>query len=227
MLARPPWLPDRATLAQATASGLRYPYYRVQLAEYVCRLIPHTAHCTILDIGAGDARITSLLSTARPDTFVVGLETYIRPSRCRVAGFVKYDGLRIPFADGAFEVALLLNVLHHSQSPRELLREAMRVTRGWIIVKDHVADNWLDRAKLGFLDVAGNLGSGAIVTGRYFSRPEWNDILNSLAGNRVTWHEQLSFRTGTLEALFPNRLEVMFCIDRRAASARDTGHETH
>ncbi|MCH2440074.1 MAG: class I SAM-dependent methyltransferase [Candidatus Poseidoniia archaeon] len=39
---------------------------------------------------------------------------------------VIFDGKQIPFEDDAFDLAIVLTVLHHTSNPEEVLREAMR-----------------------------------------------------------------------------------------------------
>lgn len=222
-LVRPAWLPDRARLAVEVAVGRPYPYYRLQLVEYVCQLLPQAGDCVILDVGAGDGSIGALLTRYRPGTRVIAVETFLRPGRSEVPQFVQFDGARLPFADSTFDVALLLDVLHHATRPTGLLHEVLRVTKRRVLVKDHVARGWIDRARLSLLDVAGNLGSGAVMTGRYLSRPQWDQLLGSLDSVRVTWHRALSFRTGSIARLFPNDLEIMMELDRTREGPRDRG----
>lgn len=63
------------------------------------------------------------------------------------------DGLTLPFADGAFDSALCLEVLEHIEEPRAFLREVKRVAPRQLIVSvpncellgylwDHLATPW-------------------------------------------------------------------------------------
>lgn len=70
-----------------------------------------------------------------------------------------YDGRRVPFPSGHFDVTLLVLVLHHAADPVGLLREAVRVTSGPVVVLEtvHTAsrskrslerlDRWLNRLR--------------------------------------------------------------------------------
>lgn len=53
-----------------------------------------------------------------------------------------YDGRVMPYADGAYDTALLLTVLHHVSAPEELLREAARVARRVVIIEDVYEGAW-------------------------------------------------------------------------------------
>ncbi len=54
--------------------------------------------------------------------------------RYQRAPVVMYDGTEMPFPDKAFDVSLLITVLHHIPDQAAVLREACRVTRKRIIV---------------------------------------------------------------------------------------------
>lgn len=58
-----------------------------------------------------------------------------------------------------------------------------------------------------------DLESGAIIAGPYQDRSKWDRPLGTLPGTEVTWHRDLSFRTGLHESQFPNDLEVMLQVD--------------
>jgi SAM-dependent methyltransferase len=137
---------------------------------------------------------------------------------------IKIDGVTLPFKDRAFDVVMLINVLHHAADPGRLLHEAYRVARQRLIVKDHVAGSWIEYQKLAFLDVLGNAGSGAVVRGRYLSDQQWEGLFGSLADVSVTAYRSLSFRRGLLLSLFPNELDVIFEVRRRATALSTSDH---
>jgi len=216
----PPWLPDDGRLRRLLGDSALYPFYRLKLTEYVSRLLP-PGPCSILDIGAGDGSLGLVFQTFRPATRVVGIEVALRAATRAGVPMVRFDGRSIPFADESFDVSLVSNVLHHASDPGALLREARRVTRKRIIVKDHLSEGRLDDLKLAALDVMGNLRLGAQVSAVYLTRQRWNELFASLPGVRVSTFERLPFRRGLLELLFSNGLEVIFALDiesRRLAS---------
>ena len=212
-LPRPSWLPPPGILARKLAVGLHSTRYRMELAECVFRLMPATGACTVLDVGAGDGRVSAVLRGFRPSTAAFGLETVIRTERETGLPMARFDGVHVPLADASVDVTLLLNVLHHAKQPQLLLGEIVRITRQRIVIKDHLASNKFQRWQLALLDVVGNWGSGASVRGSYWSRQQWCRTLAEL-GARPTWLETLPFRAGMWRWLFPNELEVMLVIDR-------------
>ena len=49
---------------------------------------------------------------------------------------VEFDGTTIPFPDRSFDTLVFVDVLHHTNDPVLLLREAARVARNTIVIKD-------------------------------------------------------------------------------------------
>jgi SAM-dependent methyltransferase len=212
LLSRPSWLPAPDALRDFYGKTSAYPYYRLQVTDYISRLLP-TGSLEIIDVGSGDGYLGAVLQTFRPGTRVVGVETQRR--ELTRPGFepVLYDGRRLPFGDRTFDVAIVTNVLHHADDQLAVLAETCRVTRRRVIVKDHLARHALDRWKIAALDIAGNRRFGADTRGDYLDHSQWSAMFEQLPNAKVTWYEGLSFRTGLLELAFGNELEVMFTLD--------------
>ncbi len=69
---------------------------------------------------------------------------------------ILYDGRTMPFGDGAFDIALLLTVLHHTSDPPSVLLEAGRVARRIIVIED-VYSNRAQQILTYFMDSLVNL----------------------------------------------------------------------
>lgn len=77
----------------------------------------------ILDIGAGDGKITSLLGAK-------GIENEpeaVRLAREKGADVALGDAYHLPYKDEEFEVIFMGDVLEHFEFPRQALKEARRV----------------------------------------------------------------------------------------------------
>lgn len=103
-------------------------------------------------------------------------------------------------------------MLHHVplQLRSGLVAEALRVTGGGcVVIKDHLADSALDRARLAWLDFVGNLPFGGMVWAEYLSATAWQRLFAQTA----CVAERLAappYRSGMASLAFPNRLEIMF-----------------
>jgi len=139
------------------------------IAEALDPLIPPGA--SVLDIGCGDGTIAGLLAAQRPDLSIEGVEIAPRPS-CRIACRA-FDGSQLPFPDRAFDVCLFVDVLHHTADVTQLLREAARVSRSFVLLKDHLSQNSFDHGMLRAMDWIGNRPHGVTLTYNYQSLGRW------------------------------------------------------
>jgi len=141
------------------------------LAEMLAEQIPQRA--SVLDIGCGDGTIGSLIAERRPDISIQGVEYLVRPE-CKIECGA-FDGCSLPFPDGSFDVCLFVDVLHHTQDPGILLHEAVRVSRSYVLLKDHLDENILDDVTLRFMDWVGNRPHGVVLAYNYQGRREWKE----------------------------------------------------
>jgi SAM-dependent methyltransferase len=140
------------------------------LADALAPLIPAGAR-TVLDIGCGDGTIASMLAERRPDLAAEGVEVIPRPT-CQIPCRA-FDGEQLPFPDRSFDVCLFVDVLHHTTDVTQLLREASRVSRSYVVLKDHLSESWFDHATLHAMDWVGNRPHGVMLTYNYQSLRQW------------------------------------------------------
>jgi SAM-dependent methyltransferase len=97
---------------------------------------------SVLDVGSGNGHRLEKLAMFR-DIDAVGVDLAPASPRPGVTLDV-YDGHRLPFDDGTFDVVLLCYVLHHLKRPHanELLREATRVSRRHVILLEDSMPRW-------------------------------------------------------------------------------------
>jgi SAM-dependent methyltransferase len=145
--------------------------------------IPQKA--SVLDIGCGDGTIASLVVRLRPDISIQGVEFLVRPG-CRIECRT-FDGVSLPFPDDSFDVCLFVDVLHHTQDPAILLREAARVSRSFVLLKDHLDENFLDAATLRIMDWVGNRPHGVVLTYNYQGRREWEEHFAKCGLAEASW----------------------------------------
>jgi SAM-dependent methyltransferase len=126
------------------------------LRDHLVVLIPQDARA--LDVGCGDGLLDHLILQERPDIELRGIDTLVREqTHIPVDAF---DGLVIPHANASCDVVMFVDVLHHTEEPLVLLREAVRVARKAIVIKDHTRNGFLAASTLHFLDWVGNARHG-------------------------------------------------------------------
>ncbi|MDI3288238.1 class I SAM-dependent methyltransferase [Polyangium sp. 15x6] len=138
---------------------------------------------SLLDVGAGDGAIAEAVAERVGARRVAGVDVLVRPRT--VIEVVPYDGRRLPFPDGAFEIVTISDVLHHCEAPAEVLAECLRVASRAVLVKDHFRFGAVSQALLLAMDVVGNAEAGVLVRGTYFSPAEWIDMVREARG-RIT-----------------------------------------
>lgn len=93
----------------------------------------------ILDLGCG----VSIVAKTFQDFFqaeLIGVD--VKDRRIFPIPFKKIDGRSLPFPENNFDAVLITYVLHHSQDPLSLLKEARRVTRDKILIYEDLAEGF-------------------------------------------------------------------------------------
>ncbi len=136
----------------------------------------------VLDIGCYDGVLSQYLSE-KLNLKVEGVDIKL-PKNVHIKAKI-YNGVKLPFKDKQFDCAMLVDVLHHSENLLELLKEARRVSKKAVVVKDLYAENSLDFAANIMFDLAGVL-VGMKLPHKYPSKKEWANIAKS-AGFKVSY----------------------------------------
>jgi SAM-dependent methyltransferase len=169
-----------------------------RLAHSLAQAIP--ARATVLDVGCGDGSLAALLLESRPDLSITGLDVLARPkTRIPVAIF---DGSHIPFPARSFDVVMFVDVLHHTLDPMVLLREAVRVARRGLVIKDHVAKGILAKARLRLMDYVGNARYGVSLPYNYWTERQWQAAQSELRVRPALLIRDLGLYPGPADAVF-------------------------
>jgi SAM-dependent methyltransferase len=190
------------------------------LVQHLAPLLPPNA--AVLDIGCGDGAIALALSEARPDVRVTGADVLVRP-RARIE-VLHFDGVRVPVPDRSFDVALLVDVLHHTRAPEALLREALRVTRAGLLVKDHVEKGLLAGPTLRLMDWVGNRYEGVALPYNYWRQERWASAWREVGLTVTAEITRLELNAPPLSWLFDRSLHfIVRLIPNDAASREPNG----
>ena len=179
---------------------------RVQvLSAALCALMPQGA--TVLDIGCGSGMIARMIGEQRPDLSISGIDVLVRPeTHIPVEAF---DGRRIPRPDGDVDVVMFVDVLHHTDDPELLLRQAARVARQAIVLKDHTKDGLLAGPTLRFMDWVGNAHHGVRLPYNYWPERRWRSAFQRLELRPVEWIDRLDLYPWPANLVFGRSLHFV------------------
>ena len=175
------------------------------------RRIPDNA--SVLDVGCGNGVIADLINRTNPSASFQGLEVKPRPS-CLIP-CIAYDGENFPVPDSCFDICMFVDVLHHTQHLGRLLNEAKRVSRRYVLIKDHLCESSADHAVLAFMDWVGNHAHGVGLTYNYQSKARWNDLFSSSGFRTVDWTENVPLYPAPFDKLFGRRLHFLGMFETR------------
>lgn len=180
-----------------------------KLAAAVAERLPRDAR--VLDIGCGSGDLAALVMELRPDIRIEGIDVLVRPGTA--IPVTEYDGRHIPFADDAFDAAMVIDVLHHTDDPAAVLAEIARIAPQ-VIIKDHLRDGFAAGATLRFMDWVGNAAHGVRLPYNYLSHRNWKAIWDDLQLGASAFTSRLALYPRPFSWLFDRRLHFVAVLSR-------------
>jgi ubiquinone/menaquinone biosynthesis C-methylase UbiE len=183
------------------------------LSRALAKAIPGRG--TVLDIGCGDGQLALALMRLRPDLKVEGVDIVPRPKT--LIPVKQYDGITLPYEDKSFDYVTIVDVLHHTADPTVVLREAERVARKGVAIKDHLREGLLARETLSFMDWCGNIGDGVPLPYNFLSRSEWHGAYFKAKLQQQETTEKLDIYLPPARWLFDRQLHFVSLLTPKAA----------
>jgi SAM-dependent methyltransferase len=180
-----------------------------RLAEALASRLPPNA--TLLDVGCGDGSIARAVVDRRPDLTITGVDVLVREETS--IPVLAYDGSTLPFDDRAFDAVSLVDVLHHTDDPQRVLREAARVSDGVILIKDHLADGVLAEPTLRLMDWIGNARHGVRLPYNYLTADDWDRHFGDAGLAVRSWDTRLGLYPPPLSLAFGRGLHVLAVVE--------------
>jgi len=180
------------------------------LAESLAAHMP--CNCSVLDIGCGDGTISSLIAARRPGIQIRGIEIKPRPT-CRIECTL-FDGAHIPFPDRSVDLCMFVDVLHHTECISSLLAEASRVSKRFVVLKDHLSENQLDFFTLKFMDWVGNWAHGVAIPYNYQCRAAWDSLFASSGLKPVVWVDHVPLYPFPFDKIFGRKLHFIALLEK-------------
>jgi SAM-dependent methyltransferase len=183
------------------------------LSDFLAARIPSGA--SVLDVGCGDGAIASRITQKNPAVSVRGIEFAPRPT-CLIE-CAPFDGVTIPHPSASFDVCMFVDVLHHApdgQGITRLLSEACRVSRRFVLIKDHLSESRFDFKTLQFMDWVGNRPHGVVLPYNYQSRAQWDRYFSQAGLTVQSWDDRIPIYPFPFSALFGRRLHFVAMLGK-------------
>ena len=120
-----------------------------------------------------------------------------------------YDGVVLPFPDRSVDIVMFVDVLHHTDDPLVLLRDAARVARVGIILKDHLREGPLADETLRVMDWVGNARFGVPLPYNYWTRDRWRSAFREIGAVVDRWEDRLGLYPFPLDLVFERSLHFV------------------
>lgn len=158
----------------------------------------------LLDLGCGKGAVSLMLKNQGYEIVCADITDKSAAEQIQP---VLYDGLHLPWPDDCFDAVLLLTVLHHTNNPEQVLREAKRVGKRIIIIED-VYTNWVQKRLTFLLDSLFNL--------EFFGHPHTNKTDEG-------WRRCFDSLNLDLKAAFGRRVmlvchQIAYCLDKQQST---------
>jgi SAM-dependent methyltransferase len=190
------------------------------LSDWCSRIIP--VNSKVLDVGCGDGRLARLIAEKRPDISIRGID--VRQRNDAVMLVDRFDGEFIPYGEDSFDVVMFVDVLHHASKPMRLLREAVRVAREAIVIKDHLAEGSLDYLTLRIMDWVGNARHGVALPYTYWSLANWHRVFNKLGLRINSWESNLKLYPLPVDLILGRSLHFIALLGMPSGNEVDLRH---
>ena len=181
------------------------------LSGWFAELIPQQA--TLLDVGCGSGLLAQSLLALRPDLVLEGADVLVRPQTHIPVRPI--DGSTLPYPDRSFQAILLADVLHHANNPLALLREACRVSRELVIIKDHEREGVFAGARLRFMDWFGNARFGVNMPYNYWTHSQWVQAWQELGLTTERVERKLHLYPPPFDSFFGASLHFIAMLRKR------------
>lgn len=139
------------------------------LSREIAALLPE--NCTVLDVGCGSGEIAKVVVAQKQHLRLDGIDLIARPD-CAIP-VQAFDGTTFPVPDKSYDFVTLVDVLHHTPDPMVVLREAVRVARIGVIVKDHNCNSRFRRIIMSITDALGNRQYGVPLPFNFWPTVRW------------------------------------------------------
>lgn len=175
------------------------PTYKKRLARYITSLCENNSK--ILDVGCDDGSVAKNIMDSNSSLKIIGID--IQSNSPSKIPRKMYNGKKIPYPSNSFDIVLVIDVLHHTKNILPLLKEIKRVSKKYIIIKDHMVYSKFSKGLISFTDYISNAPYGIKCPFNFPSPQRWNYYFNKLNLRMIEKPKNLNFVFGINERYNP------------------------
>ena len=183
-----------------------------QLSMWISTIINMFHINEILDIGAGDGKIDSILME-KNDVQITGIDVLVRPKT--FIPVTEYDGHTIPYHTNEINTTMMIDVLHHTDDPERVFSEVVRVSDEYILIKDHILHGWWSLVKLKMMDYVGNKQYAVSLPYNYLTEEQWNKMFEDNNLEIVYYADKLDLYTFICHLFFDSNLHFIALLKKK------------
>jgi len=151
-------------------------FYEIAAEKMVGEIQEFVKGEKVLDLGCGSGILGEKIREKLKKE-VIGIDV-VDKRVCNIP-FKIYDGKRIPFPENLFDLVIISFVLHHTEDPVSILKEAKRVGKRIIIFED-LPEGILGKLYCFFHWITWNLFFGKSPKFNFHTQKEWEEIFKKL-----------------------------------------------
>ena len=187
-----------------------------RIVDYLVELLPEQGR--VLDVGCGTGKISRMLAERNPKLSIEGIDILAQP-HAEIPVKV-FDGVKIPFENKTFDAVVFIDVLHHTDKHVQLSNEAFRVSKGPVIIKDHICENRFDFVVLAFMDWVGNRSLGIPSIHCYYSAAKWQQFFDEIGVTKLEKRPVYGLYPFPFSLVFERNKQVVFRLLAWTTSAK-------
>lgn len=131
----------------------------------------------IIDVGLGDGTVAKQIGKDF-NSKVIGIDV-VDYNTTDIPLYI-YDGKNINFKENSFDIALIIQVLHHCEDPIPVLKEAKRITKNKIIILEDVCTSFIHKIIACAYDFIMNIRHPVKTPFNFKREEEWTEIFKEL-----------------------------------------------
>ena len=178
------------------------------LVEHLLQQLPRGETLHGLDVGCGNGKLASFLQQSNPGLLIDGVDVLTFDNQL-LKNAMKFDGKKLPFKDNSYDFVMLIDVLHHSHDPADLLRECARVANKFVLIKDHLCQSQWDKIRLSWMDWVGNRAYNVSLPFNFMPEPEWQALFNAIGVTSTMKKDGFNLYPWPFSVLFEDKLHFI------------------